>query len=29
VTLWLAVGLGWAAVWALRHRAPALVPSWQ
>jgi glycosyltransferase 2 family protein len=29
VTLWLAVALGWAAVWALRRQPSALVPSWQ
>jgi glycosyltransferase 2 family protein len=29
VTLWLAVGLGWAAVWALRQRLPRLEPSWR
>jgi uncharacterized protein (TIRG00374 family) len=29
VTLWLAVGLGWIAVWGLRHRQRALVPSWR
>jgi uncharacterized protein (TIRG00374 family) len=29
VTLWLAVALGWLAVFLLRDRAQAMVPSWQ
>jgi uncharacterized protein (TIRG00374 family) len=29
VTLWLAVLMGWAAVWALRQRLAPAVPSWQ
>jgi len=29
VTLWLAVALGWAAVWLLRKRSLAVVAPWQ
>jgi hypothetical protein len=28
VTLWLAVGIGWLAVFALRHRMEPAVTSW-
>ena len=29
MTLWFAVALGWLAVWTLRSRVAAPVPSWQ